>query len=128
MNPSQFICQTHQMPYDSSKYSGCVACNFKQCLKCGKYNIKHDSQYTSCYTCNISDKQPCKNCNTNLVKKPFFYCYTCNQTRQPSEQKVLPNLHPPPQQSLEPDPILQPPPPPTYIPLYQRFPMKFYHQ
>jgi len=80
VQPLKTICHTHNMSFDSNKYPGCIQCTYKQCQKCHKYNIKRDSQYNQCFTCNNADKQPCTSCQYNLVKLPFKYCYTCNQS------------------------------------------------
>lgn len=114
------ICQTHQMPFDATKYSGCIACTYKQCLKCHKYNIKHDSQYTTCFTCNSANKQPCVQCKQHLVQLPYKYCYLCNQSYKQSQQQhqKQPIQLPTHTQTID----------PGFQPLYSQYPIKFFHQ
>ena len=115
MNQSISICPTHNIKYDPSKYQGCIQCTYKQCLKCGKYNIKHNSQYQTCFICNQQDKQQCVQCKTNMVKLPFKYCYNCNQ----QYKKQQPITNPTPQPSLEPV---------SNYPTVYQFPMKLFRQ
>jgi len=122
MNSNISVCPTHNIKFDSTKYQGCIACTYRQCLKCSKYNINHDSQYQTCFTCNTQDKQPCIQCKTNLVKQPYKYCFQCNQGRssvlpQNKVQLAQPTL----MKSIEPTE-------PQYVPMYMTQPLKFYHQ
>lgn len=115
---NQTICNIHNMKFDPTKYSGCIACTYKKCTHCGKYNIKHDNQYQICFTCNQQGKQPCINCKTNLVKQPFKYCFNCNQSRQ----KTVPIAPPTLMKTLD-SPFVQ------FTEQGFRYnPVKFYHQ
>lgn len=119
---NQTICQTHNLPYDPSKYQGCIACHYKQCIKCHKYNIKHESQYQQCFTCNNANKQLCVQCKTNLVKIPFKFCFQCNQSYKQQQQHQKQPIAPPAlTRTIDaPDPGFQP--------LYSQYPMRFFNQ
>lgn len=54
---SKGLCVDCECPIKNKKFERCYICVFKKCHGCGKRNIKHDSKYRMCYTCNINSKK-----------------------------------------------------------------------
>lgn len=54
---SKGLCIDCECPMKNKKYDRCFTCVYKKCDSCGKRNIKHDSNYRMCYTCNTNSKK-----------------------------------------------------------------------